>query len=69
MLSRARENEELLRLYLTVLDTQEVVLPGGFLVRGRPASDRGTRVEKLAPESLYEQLVLPVEERESRDRA
>lgn len=64
MLSRMRENEELLRLYLAALDTQEAVLPGGFRVRGHRALGRGIRVEKLVPENPYEQLVLPVEERE-----
>lgn len=62
MLSRMRENEEMLRFYLAALDAQEAVLPGGFRVRDRSVPDPGIHVEKLMPENPYEQLVLPVEE-------
>jgi hypothetical protein len=63
ILSRMRENEALLRLYLTVLDAEEAVLPGGFRVGRGSSSDGGIGVKKLAPKNPYEQLVLPVEER------
>jgi hypothetical protein len=64
ILSRMRENEDLLRLYLALLDADEAVLSGGFRVRGHPSPDRGIGVQKLAPKGLYEQPVLPVGERE-----
>jgi len=64
ILSRMRENEDRLRLYLTILDADEAVLPGGFRVRGHPSLDREIGVEKLAPKNPHEQLVLPVGERE-----
>lgn len=63
-----RENEALLLLYLMRLGAGATVLPGGYRV-GRNAStsrtmDEEVTVEKQAPENPYEQLVLPVEERE-----
>ena len=64
LLSRMQENEDLLRLYLTILDAEQAVLPGGFrVVRGTPL-DGGLGVEKLAPNNPYKQLVLPVGERQ-----
>ena len=61
---RMRQNEDLLRLYLTCLETNVAVLPGGFRVGGNPATAQELAIEKLAPKNLYEQLVLPVEQRE-----
>ena len=61
---RMRDNEDLLRLYLTHLDTNIVVLPGGFRISGHPTTAQELAVEKLAPKNLYEQLALPVEQRE-----
>ena len=64
LLDRMSQNEDLLRLYLTHLDTNTAVLPGGFRVAGNPATSHELAVEKLAPKNLYEQLTLPVEQRE-----
>lgn len=58
--SRMSQNEELLRLYLTRLETDMAVLPGGFRVGGNPASAQQLAIEKLTPKNLYEQLALPV---------
>ena len=63
ILDRMRQNEDLLRLYLTHLDTNAAILPGGFRVGVNPATSHELAVEKLAPKNLYEQLVLPVEQR------
>jgi hypothetical protein len=49
----------LLLLYLTRLGTDATVLPGGYRVEGPASTGRGVSVEKLAPESPYERLVLP----------
>ena len=62
--TRMIENEDLLRLYLTRLETEVAVLPGGFRVGGNPATAQELEIEKLAPKNLYEQLVLSVEQRE-----
>lgn len=59
--ARMIENEELLLLYLTHLETNVVVLPGGFHVAGNPATARELTIEKLTPKHLYEQLALPVD--------
>ena len=64
ILVRMSQNEDLLRLYLTHLDTNAAVLPGGFRVRENPATDQEIAIEKLTPKNLHEQLVLPVERRE-----
>lgn len=61
---RMRENEDLLHCYLTSLDTDTVVLPGGLRIRGDASSTREISVEKLTPKHLHEQLALPVGQRE-----
>ena len=61
---RMRDNEYLLRLYLAHLDTSTAVLPGGFRVGVNPATAQELVIEKLTPKNLYEQLALPVEQRE-----
>ena len=61
---RMSQNEDLLRLYLTHLDTNTTVLPGGFRVGCSPAITQELAIEKLTPRNLYEQLTLPVEQRE-----
>ncbi|CAN5625854.1 hypothetical protein BH24ACT20_BH24ACT20_00360 [soil metagenome] len=58
--TRMNENEALLRFYLTRLETNVVVLPGGFHVAGNPATTRELTIEKLAPKNLYEQLAFSV---------
>lgn len=62
--ARMSQNEDLLRLYLTHLDTNTTVLPGGFRVGVNPAIAKELAIEKLTPKNLYEQLTLPVEQRE-----
>jgi hypothetical protein len=61
---RMRDNEALLLIYLTRLGADATVLPGGYRVEDHASTGRGVGrevgVEKLVPESLYEQLVLPV---------
>ena len=61
---RMRANEALLLLYLTCLGADANVLPGGYRVEDHASSGRAmdgeVTVEKLASESPYEQLVLPV---------
>ena len=61
---RMRDNEALLLLYLTCLGADATVLPGGYRVEDYAstgqAMDGEMTVEKLAPESPYEQLVLHV---------
>ena len=64
ILDRMSQNEDLLRLYLTHLDTSTTVLPGGFRVGCSPAITQELAIEKLTPKNLYEQLTLPVEQRE-----
>lgn len=59
--ARMNENQALLHFYLTRLETNAAVLPGGFHVAGNPAADRELTVEKLTPKNLYEQLALPVD--------
>ena len=61
---RMSQNEDLLRLYLTYLDTSTTVLPGGFRVGVNPATAQELAIEKLTPKNLYEQLTLLVEQRE-----
>lgn len=64
MQDRIRENEDLLRFYLTCLDAGATVLPGGFRIgRDHPTAVE-IFVEKLAPKNLHEQLILPMEKRE-----
>lgn len=56
---RTEENEALLLSYLTRLGAGDAVLPGGYRVSGTHAAPSGgVAVERLAPESPYEQLVL-----------
>lgn len=55
---RARDNGDLLLLYLTLLDAATAVLPGGYRVSRAPDGSGGITVEKLAPATRYEQLVL-----------
>lgn len=62
--TRLSQNEHLLRLYLTRLDTNVAVLPGGFRVEDNSATTQELATEKLAPKNLYEQLALPLEQRE-----
>ena len=62
--ARMSQNEDLLRLYLTHLDKNTAVLPGGFRVSGNPSTAQELAIEKLTPKNLYEQLTLPVEQRE-----
>lgn len=63
---RMRDNEALLLSYLTRAGTGAAVLPGGYRVADASASPDGdVAVERLAPESPYEHLVLRVEERRS----
>jgi hypothetical protein len=59
-----RDNEALLLLYLARLGADAAVLPGGYRVEVYASNDGGVGVEKPAPESPYEQLVLPVDGRE-----
>ena len=59
--ARMSQNEDLLRLYLTHLDTSTTVLPGGFRVRSNPATAQELAVEKLTPKNLHEQLALPLD--------
>ena len=61
---RMSQNEDLLRLYLTHLDTATAVLPGGFRISCNPAFAGELAIEKLQPKNLYEQLTLPVEQRD-----
>jgi len=61
---RMRDNEALLLLHLTRLGADATVLPGGYRVEVHASIDGGVGIEKLAPESPYEQLVLPVDGRE-----
>lgn len=58
--ARMIENEALLRFYLTHLETDMVVLSGGFRVADEPTVARELVIEKLALKNLYEQLALPV---------
>jgi hypothetical protein len=56
---RMRDNESLLLLYLTGLEDRAAVLPGGYRISGENASaSQSVEIEKLAPESPYEQLEL-----------
>ena len=58
---KMQENEALLTLYLTGLETRAAVLPGGYRISGEHASlDRDVAVEKLSPAAPYEQLSLCV---------
>lgn len=64
--ARTRDNEALLLSYLTRAGTGAAVLPCGYRVSGAGASPDGdVAVERLAPESPYEQLVLRTNERRS----
>ncbi len=58
--ARMIENEALLRFYLTRLETNAAILPGGFHIVINPAAARELTIEKLTPKHLCEQLALPV---------
>lgn len=61
---RMRDNEALLLSYLTRLDAEAAVLPGGYEIAGERASPpEDVAVRKLTPESPYEQLALRIGER------
>lgn len=55
---RMRNNEALLLLYLTHLDADATILPGGYRVAGYASSAADVTVEKLTIENRYEQLAL-----------
>ncbi len=58
---RTRDNEALLLSYLTRLDADAAVLPGGYEIVGeRTSHPEDVAVRKLTPESPYEQLALRV---------
>ena len=62
---RIRDNEALLLLYLSRLEAAAAVLPGGYRVTGVPASlPEAVAIEKLIPQSPYEQLPLRIGARE-----
>lgn len=62
---KMRDNETVLLSYLTRLDSDAAILPGGYEIAGELASPSGdVAVRKLTPESPYEQLALRVGERE-----
>jgi hypothetical protein len=63
--ARIRDNEDLLLLYLTHLDADAAVLPGGFHIGGGASTAGEIAVERLAPKNLHEQLALPVGERKT----
>lgn len=63
MRDRVRDNEDLLLLYLSHLDTDGAVLLGGYRIAGTTSPTRDVAVEKLIPKSPYEQLALRIGER------
>ncbi len=64
---KMRDNEALLLLFLTGLDTDAAVLPsmsGGYRIQVCASSAHDVAVEKLVSKNPYEQLALRVGERE-----
>lgn len=51
---KMRDNEASLLLYLSSLDANTAVLPGGYRGRDRASPDHDIAVEKLVPKNTYE---------------